>query len=148
MKIAIISNEFPPLMTSGAIQVRDLAREFGAEGHDVTVITSTYGLKDLFLAEQCREYKVLRFPGLQAKGVGYFRRTINEILTPLKMLRNMKKTSIDNTKWDGVVWYSPTIFLGPVARYLKQQSRCRGYLIVRDILKNFLYNLQFNINKI
>ena len=141
MKIAIISNEFPPLITAGAIQVRDLAREFGAEGHDVTVITSTYGLKDLFLAEQYREYKVLRFPGLQTKGVGYFRRTINEILTPLKMLRNMKKTSIDNTKWDGVVWYSPTIFLGPVARYLKQQSRCRGYLIVRDIFPDWAVDI-------
>jgi glycosyltransferase involved in cell wall biosynthesis len=32
-----------------------------------------------------------------------------------------------------VVWYSPTIFLGPVARLLKKRSNCRGYLIVRDI---------------
>ena len=45
MKIAIISNEFPPLMSSGAVQVRDLANEFSNNGHDVTVVTATYGLQ-------------------------------------------------------------------------------------------------------
>ncbi len=141
MKIAIISNEFPPLMSSGAVQVRDLAREFSYAGHDVTVITGTHGLEEVYAVEQHAEYRVIRFPAFRTKGVGYFKRTINEILTPLKMLRGIKKSPIVNTKWDGVVWYSPTIFLGPIAQYLKKASRCRGYLIVRDIFPDWAVDM-------
>ena len=33
----------------------------------------------------------------------------------------------------GCIWYSPTIFLGPLAFLVKRASGCRGYLILRDI---------------
>ena len=141
MKIAIISNEFPPLISSGAVQVRDLAKEFANDGHDVTVITATYGLDKPYCIEHYTEYRVVRFSANRTKGIGYVRRTINEILMPLKMLMGLKKSPIDNSKWDGVVWYSPTIFLGPVARYLKQTSKCRGYLIVRDIFPDWTVDM-------
>jgi glycosyltransferase involved in cell wall biosynthesis len=36
-------------------------------------------------------------------------------------------------RWDGVVWYSPSIFHGPLVSALKRSSRCRAYLIIRDI---------------
>jgi glycosyltransferase involved in cell wall biosynthesis len=32
-----------------------------------------------------------------------------------------------------VVWYAPSIFLGPIANALKKASACKGYLIIRDI---------------
>jgi glycosyltransferase involved in cell wall biosynthesis len=38
-----------------------------------------------------------------------------------------------DTRWDGVVWYSPSIFHGPLVGALKRSSRCRAYLIIRDI---------------
>ena len=141
MKIAIISNEFPPLMSSGAVQVRDLANEFSNNGHDVTVVTATYGLQKSYDIEQYKEYKVVRFPAFRTKDVGYVKRTINEILTPLNMLSGIKKSPIAKTKWDGVVWYSPTIFLGPVARYLTKAGECRGYLIVRDIFPDWAVDM-------
>ena len=146
MKIAIISNEFPPLMSSGAVQVRDLAKEFSNNGHDVTVVTATYGLQKSYDIEEYKEYKVVRFPAFRTKDVGYVKRTINEILTPLKMLSGIKKSPIAKTKWDGVVWYSPTIFLGPVARYLTKAGECRGYLIVRDIFPDWAVDMGL-INK-
>ena len=133
MKIAIISNEFPPLMSSGAVQIRDLARELSGNGHDVTVITATYGLKKAYSIEQTHEYTIFRTSAFRSKDVGFVRRTLSEIFTPLKMVREIKKSPIVNIKWDGVIWYSPTIFLGPVAQFLKKRSNCRGYLIVRDI---------------
>jgi len=141
MKIAIVSNEFPPLMSSGAVQVRDLAKEFALDGHDVTVITATNGLQKSYDIEQYKEYRVVRFPAFRTKDVGYLRRTINEILTPLKMLSGIRKSPISKTKWDGVIWYSPTIFLGPVARYLKKTGECRGYLIVRDIFPDWAVDM-------
>lgn len=141
MKIAIISNEFPPLMSSGAVQVRDLAKEFTNSGHDITVVTATYGLKKSYVVEEYNGYKVIRFSAFRTKDVGYLRRTINEILTPLKMVNGLKQSPIAKTKWDGVIWYSPTIFLGPVARYLKKASGCNGYLIVRDIFPDWAVDM-------
>jgi len=43
--------------------------------------------------------------------------------------------------WDGVVWYSPTIFLGPLANALKKSSACRSYLIVRDIFPEWAVDM-------
>ena len=137
MKIAIISNEFPPLMSSGAIQVRDLAAEFANDGNTVTVITATHGQKENLIIVKVSNYEVVRFPALRTKEISYFIRTINEILTPFLMVRGLKKSTIENTKWDAVIWYSPTIFLGYVAKFLKDQSSCPGYLILRDIFPDW-----------
>ena len=41
------------------------------------------------------------------------------------------------TRWDGLVWYSPTIFLGPMVRALKRECGCRGYLILRDLFPDW-----------
>ena len=38
MRIALIADTFPPLRTSGAVQLRDLAREFVRQGHALTVL--------------------------------------------------------------------------------------------------------------
>ena len=141
MKIAIISNEFPPLKSSGAVQVRDLAKEFFRQGHEVTVITATYGLEKAYHIEEYLDYRVVRFSAFRTKDVGYFRRTMNEVLTPFAMIRGLKKSSIDKTNWDGIIWYSPTIFLGMVASYLKKINKCNAYLIVRDIFPDWAVDM-------
>ena len=141
MNLAIISNEFPPLMSSGSVQVRDLAIQFANEGHTVTVFTATYGQKKDIVCERFINFDVVRFSALRTKEINYFFRTINEILTPLIMLKHLKKTSISNSDWDGVIWYSPTIFLGPVANFLKKNSNCPGYLILRDIFPDWAVDM-------
>ncbi len=35
------------------------------------------------------------------------------------------------------MWYSPTIFLGPMVRALKRECGCRGYLILRDLFPDW-----------
>ncbi len=69
------------------------------------------------------------------------RRTLGEFLMPFAMLRNLRKTPLGNERWDGVVWYSPTIFLGPIARALKTACGCRSYLIVRDIFPEWAVDM-------
>jgi hypothetical protein len=44
MRIALIADTFPPLRTSGAVQLRDLSREFVRQGHALTVMLPTAGL--------------------------------------------------------------------------------------------------------
>ena len=60
---------------------------------------------------------------------------------PFAMLKNYRKSPYANVHWDGVVWYSPTIFLGPLAKALKKASDCRSYLILRDIFPEWAVDM-------
>jgi len=133
MRIALIADAFPPLRSSGALQLRDLSAEFAKQGHEVTMMVASPELEVPFRIEEWRGVRVIRLKALKTKDVGYVRRTINEFLMPFAMLRNLRKSPLAEEKWDGVAWYSPTIFLGPIVSALKRASACRSYLIIRDI---------------
>jgi glycosyltransferase involved in cell wall biosynthesis len=133
MRIALIADTFPPLRTSGAVQLRDLSREFVRQGHALTVMLPTAGLTTPWLLEDFDGVQVLRLRAPKTKDINYVRRTINEFLMPFAMLRNLRQSTLAQERWDGVVWYSPSIFLGPIANALKKASGCKGYLIIRDI---------------
>lgn len=77
--------------------------------------------------------QVVRLKSPRTKDIGYVRRTLGEFLMPFVMLRNLRRSPLASQRWNGVVWYSPTIFLGPIVNALKRESGCRGYLIIRDI---------------
>lgn len=133
MRIALIADTFPPLRTSGAVQLRDLSREFVRQGHALTVMLPTAGLSTPWLLEDFDGVQVLRLRAPKTKDINYVRRTINEFLMPFAMLRNLRKSPLAQERWDGVVWYAPSIFHGPLASALKKTSDCKGYLIIRDI---------------
>ena len=133
MRIVLLADTFPPLRTSGAVQLRDLSREFVRQGHAITVMLPTADLGVPWLLEDFYGVQVLRLKAPCTKDIGYVRRTINEFLMPFVMLRNLRKSPLADVRWDGVVWYSPTIFLGPMANALKTISSCHSYLIIRDI---------------
>jgi glycosyltransferase involved in cell wall biosynthesis len=69
----------------------------------------------------------------KAKGFGLVRRGFSEIFMSLALWRGSRRCRVDVEHFDGVIWYSPTIFLAPFAAWLKRRSRTRGYLILRDI---------------
>lgn len=133
MRIALIADTFPPLRTSGAVQLRDLSCEFVRQGHDLTVMLPTAGLSTPWLLEEFDGVKLLRLRAPKTKDINYLRRTINECVMPFAMLRNLRKSPLAQESWEGVVWYSPTIFLGPIVNALKKASACKAYLIARDI---------------
>ena len=133
MRIALIADTFPPLRTSGAVQLRDLSREFVRQGYALTVMLPTAGLSTPWLLEDFDGVQVLRLRAPKTKDINYVSRTINEFLMPFAMLRNLRKSPLDKERWDGVVWYAPSIFFGPIANALKKNSGCKGYLIIRDI---------------
>lgn len=141
MRIALIADTFPPLRTSGAVQLRDLSREFVRQGHAITVMLPTVGLSRPWLIEDFHGVQVLRLKAPRTKDIGYVRRTINEFLMPFVMLLNLRKSPLADVRWDGVVWYSPTIFLGPLANSLKKASACRSYLILRDIFPEWAVDM-------
>ncbi len=57
------------------------------------------------------------------------------------MYRNLKKSPLKDTKWDAIIWYSPTTFFGPLVSKIKAQSGCRAYLILRDIFPEWAVDM-------
>ena len=141
MRIALIADVFPPLRSSGAVQLRDLSLEFAAQGHEPTVFVASPELNEPAQIEMWQGVRIVRLKTPRTKDMGYARRTLGEFLMPYAMLRNLKVCGLDTERWDGVVWYSPTIFLGPMAAALKRRSGCRGYLIVRDIFPEWAVDM-------
>ncbi len=133
MRVALIADTFPPLRTSGAVQLRDLSREFVRQGHALTVLLPSTDQDEPWSIEEFDGVQVLRLKAPRIKDIGYVRRTLGEFAMPFAMFRQFLKSPLASERWDGVVWYAPSIFHGPLASALKSRSNCKGYLIIRDI---------------
>ena len=141
MRIALIADTYLPLRSSGAVQLRDLAQELVRQGHDLTVLVPSTEIDDSWFLEMVGEVQVLRLKAFRTKDIGRVRRTVAELLLSFAMWRGLRLSPLRNVRWEGVVWYSPTIFLGALAGRLKQASGCRGYLILRDIFPEWAVDM-------
>lgn len=141
MRIALVADSYPPLRTSGAVQLRDLSQEFRRQGHDVTVLVPAPDLRTRWALEELEGVQVLRLSSMQTKDIGYVRRTLGELLLSTMMLRGLQKSPLAQVKWDAVVWYSPTIFLGRLVGALKQATGARTYLILRDVFPEWALDM-------
>ena len=141
MRIALIADTFPPLRTSGAVQLRDLSREFARQGHALTVLLPSADQQEPWRLEEFDGAQLLRLKAPRTKDIGYVRRTMAELVMPFAMLQNLRKSPLAKDRWDGVVWYAPSIFHGPLVNALKKSSACRSYLIIRDIFPEWAVDM-------
>lgn len=141
MRIALIADTFLPLRTSGAVQLRDLAREFARQGHALTVLLPSPDQQVPWALEQMDGVQVLRLKSPSTKDIGYVSRTLGELAMPFAMLRHFRKSPLVTERWDGVVWYAPSIFHGPLVSALKKSNGCKGYLIIRDIFPEWAVDM-------
>ncbi len=141
MRIALVADTFPPLRTSGAVQLRDLSREFARQGHALTVLLPSSDQDEPWSLEEIDGVQVLRLKAHRTKDIGYLRRTLGEFVMPFTMLRQFRKSPLARERWDGVVWYAPSIFHGPLVNALKKSSGCKGYLIIRDIFPEWAVDI-------
>ena len=141
MKIALICIHYPPLRSSCAVQMRDLARELLILGHEPIVIVPSEGLHKAYVSEVIDGVQVFRFSSFKTVDVGNIQRAINEMLLPFTILFRIRKSSFPIKELDAIVWYSPTIFFGPVVKVLKSASNCPSYLILRDIFPEWTLDL-------
>jgi glycosyltransferase involved in cell wall biosynthesis len=123
------------------VQLRDLSREFVRQGHELTVLLPAAGMAEPWRLEEADGARVLRLSAPRTKDIGYVRRTIGEFLMPFVMRRNLRRSPLADEKWDGVLWYAPSIFHGPLAKSLKKASGCKGYLIIRDIFPEWAVDM-------
>lgn len=141
MRIALIADTFPPLRTSGAVQLRDLSREFARQGHELTVMLPDSNIKESWQLENFDGVHVLRLKAPQTKDISYVRRTFAEALMPFFMRRSFQHSTLAHERWDGVVWYSPSIFHASFANFLKKKNACKAYLIIRDIFPEWAVDM-------
>ena len=141
MRIALISDTFPPLRSSGAVQLRDLCREFARQGHALCVLLPSADQLEHWRLAEFDGAQVLRLKAPRTKDIGYVRRTLAELAMPFAMLRNLRKSPLAMERWDGVVWYSPSISHGPLVSALKRSSGCKSYLIIRDIFPEWAVDM-------
>ena len=64
------------------------------------------------------------------------------------MIYRYLQSSKNMQRFDGVIWYSPTIFFGLFALFLKFKCKCKGYLILRDIFPEWAKDLGLIKNKL
>ena len=150
MKIVLLAIHYPPMKTSCAVQMRDLAIELLRLGHKPIIVTASEDINKSSITEKIDGIDIIRIKINEKKKDLYFNRGINEILLPLKVIIGIRKSKLTINDLDAIIWYSPTIIFGPVVSYLKRASRCPSYLILRDIFpewaldlgilkKNFIY---------
>jgi glycosyltransferase involved in cell wall biosynthesis len=141
VRIALIADAYPPRRTSGAVQVRDLARELVSQGHEVTVLVPFQSRNAPWEIESVGGVQVLSVAAVTTKDVGYVRRTIAEALLPFRMLRGLRDSPLGSVQWQAAIWYSPSIFLGILVGALRRSTRCRSYLILRDIFPEWAVDM-------
>lgn len=141
MRLALIADAYPPTKSSAALQIRDLAKELSNLGHEVVVIVPNHSINYPSQLEFTEEYAVLRLKTLKIKDIGYIKRFLNEILMPFLMYFHYRKTKYKNLKWDAVIWYSPSIFLGLFVSFLKKDITGKCYLIIRDIFPDWALDI-------
>jgi len=141
MKLAIVADSYVPMRTSAAVQLKDLVAEFVSQGHQPYMIVPDSEISEFTLIEKKLGAYILRVKTPQIKDVGYIRRTFLEWYMPYTLFRGMKKSNFVNINFEGVVWYSPSIFFGPLIKALKKKNNCRTYLILRDIFPEWAVNM-------
>ena len=134
-------DSFPPTSSSAANQIYDLSIGLSDLGIKTTILIPDSDIKPSFLIEECQEFRLIRIKTLKTKDINLFRRTLGEFLMPHLMINTIKKNNLINFKVDGVIWYSPSIFFGPLVRYIKKKNSCKTYLILRDIFPEWAVDM-------
>jgi glycosyltransferase involved in cell wall biosynthesis len=132
MRIQLIVDCYLPSTKSSAKLVHDLAAEFVRLGHEACVVTPDDSLAGEYRIEQRHGLSILRVKSGKIKGAGRIRRAINEARLS-SIIWKRGRVYFDAHPCDLVVFYSPSIFFGPLVARLKRLWRCPAYLILRDI---------------
>ena len=138
MKIVLLSDDYLPNSTRvHAKMLHELAIEFTGRGHKVVVITpGCWNQDNKVIIDNIDSIEVWRFKTKPTRGVGKIKRAINESMLSVRGHLALKKM-IDEYQFDICVNYSPTIFFGPLAWYLKRKG-AYVYLILRDFFPQWI----------
>jgi glycosyltransferase involved in cell wall biosynthesis len=139
--LLLIADAFPPMRISAAVHMHELAVELHRQGHQVTVLIPVEGINKNVHAEDFPLYRLIRVGGLKTKDVSHVKRVLAEFINPFIIFWRIKGINALPTTLNGVIWYSPSIFFGPLIRKLVKKYRCPSYLILRDLFPRWALDL-------
>ncbi|WP_325892037.1 glycosyltransferase family 4 protein [Grimontia sp. NTOU-MAR1] len=132
-RLALIIDDYLPSSTRVAAKMfHELACQYVAMGHEVTVITPAAGQSEKLVKETLDGVNVWRFSSGQMKDAGKVKRAINETLMSYRAWSAIKG-ELNSDTFDGVVYYSPSIFFGTLVKNIKKRCGCSAYLVLRDL---------------
>lgn len=133
MELALIIDDYLPHSTRvGAKMFHELAIELKSHGHQVTIITPNSRQKDTLKIFEIDGITVWQFRSGPIKDVSKLRRAINETLLSFKAWNAIRR-HVNSHSFDGLIYYSPSIFWGGLVKRLKRVCNCRAYLVLRDL---------------
>lgn len=123
-----------------------LTEELSYRGHHVTVIVPNSDLQAKLTIQRKilgeHHFDLIQVRTLQTKDISYIARTVAEVVNPFLIAHRLRKNAaFMSSKIDGVVWYSPTIFWGPLIAFIKKQFSCSSYLVLRDFFPDWAAHL-------
>ena len=135
-RILFIVDCYLPSEKSAAKLAYDLAHELQNQGQHVTVLTPSSEILQNAVQEDENGVSVIRFRVGKIKGANHILRALNEMsLSVLAWLR-CRQFLLRNPQ-DTIIFYSPTIFFGPLVLYLKKKWSATTYLVLRDIFPDW-----------
>lgn len=132
MRILLLVDCYVPSTVSSAKHMHDLANQLARLGHEPLVAAPDETLDRSSRVDEESGVRVLRVRTPPLKGSGKVARAINEWRLPQRIWREGRELFRDHP-CDLIVFYSPTIFFGPLVARLRRLWSCPSYLILRDI---------------
>lgn len=138
MKLALIIDDYLPNSTRvGAKMFHELAVELVNHGHQVTVITPDTTISDRLVCDELDGVNIWRFKSGQIKDVNKILRAVNETLLSFRAWLAIKD-KVQPSTFDGIIYYSPSIFWGRLVHHLKKRCSCKAYLVLRDLFPQWV----------
>ncbi|WP_028862359.1 glycosyltransferase family 4 protein [Psychromonas aquimarina] len=134
MHLAIIGDDSLPNSTLvHAKMLHELASELKKQGHTVVIIAPGKPKQEKRLDISSLDGNTYwKFKSGKLRGEGKFKRAINETLLSFNAWLAIPHI-VEKEPFDGVIYYSPSIFFGPLVNKIKAKNRCKSYLILRDM---------------
>jgi glycosyltransferase involved in cell wall biosynthesis len=133
MKLLLIIDDYlPHSIKVAAKMMHELALEFKKNGHTISVLTPAPLQLESLTKKEIDGIEVLYFRSGEIKNISKAKRAINETLLSYHAW-SATKNYFQKNQFDGIVYYSPTIFWGYLVKKLTSLWKCNSYLILRDI---------------
>lgn len=141
MTYIIICDSYLPSNSAAAVLISDLSRSFVAAGESVVLVVPSFDGVDRTI--KTGEFLEIYYAAVcKSKDVIFIKRIFAELLNPWIIWWKLKNNrAFSDKKVCGIIWYSPSIFWGPLVKRLKRHFNCRSYLILRDIFPDWALDL-------
>lgn len=138
--LVYIVDYYHPEKNSASIQSIDLVNELSKK-KNILVLTPNHNNAESEERPSGNVY-IKRISSIFSRKGSRLKRFLSEILWPINVIFFLlftRKINLNSIR--GIIWYSPSIFHGPIISFLKKNFKVKSYLILRDIFPKWAKDL-------